>query len=204
MNAEIVTREDINYLTQQSANKLNMIIAGMTALMNDTDDKVDMLENQTWFQRMCRTISGKNKMTKQEIQRNHDKINMYMSQAMTELFEQQCIDREIIMSLGNQLNELYAEHLQLKKMLGAFVYKLNEKIESIDNFHMLNTEIEQGVYSEYSPIVAICKILSQIDNGCIQDHRKMNILQRSMVSQGILSDNQLQLGDLVFPSSMSL
>ncbi len=195
MTTSIVSREDLNYLAQQSSGNLNMILCGMTALMNDTDSKVAMMENQTWFQRMCRTISGKNKMTQQEIQRNHDKINMYMSQAMTELFEQQCIDRQIMMSLGNQLNELYAEHLQLKQMLGAFVSKLNEKIESIDNFHMLNTEIEQGIYSDCSPIVAICKILSQMDKRCIQDYRKMNILQRSMSNKGILSDTQITLAD---------
>lgn len=195
METNIVTREDMNYLAQQSAGNLNMILSGMTALLNDTDSKVAMLENQTWFQRMCRTISGKNKMTQQEIQRNHDKINLYMSQAMTELFEQQCIDRQIMMSLGNQLNELYTEHLQLKQMLGAFVSKLNEKIESIDNFHMLNTEIEQGVYSSCSPIVGICKILAQMDKRCIQDYRKMNILQRSMTSQGILNDTQTTLAD---------
>lgn len=195
MTTSIVSREDLNYLVQQSTCNLNMILAGMTALMNDTDNKVAMMENQTWFQRMCRTISGKNKMTQQEIQRNHDKINMYMSQAMTELFEQQRIDRQIMMSLGNQLNEMYAEHLQLKQMLGAFVTKLNEKIESIDNFHMLNTEIEQGIYSNCSPIVAICKILSQMDKRCIQDYRKMNILQRTMSNQNILSDTQTTLAD---------
>lgn len=195
METNIVTREDLNYLAQQSAGNLNMILSGMTALLNDTDNKVAMLESQSWFQRMCRTISGKNKMTQQEIQQNHDKINLYVSQAMTELFEQQCIDRQIMMSLGNQLNELYAEHLQLKQMLGAFVSKLNEKIESIDNFHMLNTEIEQGVYSSCSPIVGICKILAQMDKRCIQDYRKMNILQRSMASQGILNDMQTTLAD---------
>lgn len=195
MNTEVVSREDMNYLAQQSASSLNMVLAGMTALMNDTDNKVSMLENQTWFQRMCRTVSGKNKMTQQEIQRNHDKINAYMSQAITELFEQQCIDRQIMMSLGNQLNELYADHIQLKQMLGVFVSKLNEKIESIDNFHMLNTEIEQGIYSNYAPIVAICKILSQMDKRCMQDYRKMNILQRTMSAQNILSDTQITLAD---------
>lgn len=205
METNIVTREDLNYLAQQSAGNLNMILSGMTALLNDTDNKVAMLESQSWFQRMCRTISGKNKMTQQEIQQNHDKINLYVSQAMTELFEQQCIDRQIMMSLGNQLNELYAEHLQLKQMLGAFVSKLNEKIESIDNFHMLNTEIEQGVYSSYSPIVGICKILAQMDKRCIQDYRKMNILQRSMASQGILNDTQTTLADyLMSISQMSV
>lgn len=193
MNTNIVTREDINFLAQQPTGNLNMILAGMTALLNDNDTKVEMLENQTWFQRMCRTVSGKNKMTQQEIQKNHDKINAYMTQAMTELYEQQCIDRQIMMSLGNQLNELYAEHLQLKQMLGSFVAKLNEKIESVDNFHMLSTEIEQGVYSGNSPLVSVCQILSQMDNRCVVDARKMGIIQRSMVNQNILNNNEVAL-----------
>lgn len=195
MTTNIVSKEDLNYLAQQSSENLNMILAGMTALMNDTDNKIAMMENQTWFQRMCRTISGKNKMTGQEIQRNHDKINMYMSQAITELFEQNCIDRQIMMSLGNQLNGLYAENLQLKQMLGAFVSKLNEKIESIDNYNMLNEEIKQGVYSNCPPIVAICKIISQMDKRCMQDSRKMNILQRTMSNHNILNDVQTSLTD---------
>ena len=126
MEASIVSREDMNYLAQQSVGKLNMILSGMTALLNDNENKVNMLESQTWFQRMARTLTGKNKMTQQEIQRNHDRMNLYMSQAMTTLYEQNCIDHQIMMSLGNQINGLYAEHLQLKQMLGAFASKLNE------------------------------------------------------------------------------
>ena len=195
MNTNVISKEDMDYLTQQSTNNLNMILAGMTALLSDTDNKVSMLENQTWFQRMSRTLSGKNKMTQQEIQQNHDRINAYMSQAMAELCQQQYIDRGIIVSLGNQLNELYAEHIQLKQMLGAFVVKLNEKIDSIDNFHILNTEIEQGIYSGYAPIVAVCKILQQMDNRCLNNYRKMGILQRSMLNQGILNDTLNSISD---------
>ena len=190
METSIVTREDMTYLAQQSAGKLNMILSGMTALLNDNENKVNMMESQTWFQRMARTITGKNKMTQQEIQRNHEKINLYMTQAMTALYEQNCIDHQVMMSLGNQINELYAEHLQLKQMLGAFASKLNEKIESIDNFHILVTEIEQGVYSDSSAIISICKILSQIDRRTVQDDRKLEILYRSMEKQGIINDRK--------------
>ena len=195
METNIITQEDLNFLAQQSAGKLNMILSGMTALMRDTDNKVEMLESQTWFQRMARTITGRNKMTQQEIQRNHDKINAYMTEAMTELYKQNCIDRQIMMSLGNQLNEIYAEHLQLKQMLGVFVTKLNEKIESVDNFHMLNTEIEQGVYSSCSSLVGICKILSQMDKRCVQDTRKLEIIKRSMIAKNIINANEYTLAD---------
>ena len=43
--------EDINYLAQQSSGKINMILSGMTALMNDTDNKVETMESQGWFKR---------------------------------------------------------------------------------------------------------------------------------------------------------
>lgn len=190
MENKIITREDVNYLTQQSTDNLNIILSGMTALIVDTNNKVAMLENQTWYQRMSKTISGKNKMTQQEIVNNHDRLNLYMSQAMTELFNQNCIDHEIMISLGNQMNNIYAEQVQLKQMLGGFVSKLNEKIVSIDNFHMLNTEIEQGVYSNYDLITAIFMVLSQLDARTLEDTRKMSIIERSLQSQNIISNKQ--------------
>ena len=44
--------EDINYLVEQSSGKINMILSGMIALMNDTDNKVETMESQSWFKRM--------------------------------------------------------------------------------------------------------------------------------------------------------
>lgn len=191
MNA--VTMEDVNYLAQQSSGRINMILSGMTELMNDTDGKVATMESQGWFQRMVKTVTGKNKLTQLEIQQNHDKLNAYMSEAIAELYNRNCIDHEVMMSLGTQLNELYADHLQLKEMLGAFVGKLNEKIDSVDNFHMLITEINQGVYSNYSPFVAMCKIISQFDKRILEDNRKLDILKRSMMEQNIIDNKEVLL-----------
>ena len=155
METNLITMEDMDYLAGQSADSMNMILSGMTALLDENNEKAEMLGSQTWFQRMSRTITGKNKMTQAEIQQNHDKINMYVTQAMAELFERNYIDQQIIMSLGTRLNELYADHIQLKQMLGAFADKLNQKIVSIDSFHMLETEIEQGVYDGLMPVSPI-------------------------------------------------
>lgn len=188
MDTSLITMEDIEYLAGQSADNMNVILASMTALMDENNQKTSMLETQTWFQRMSRTISGKNKMTQAEIQQNHDKINLYLSQALSELYDRSCIDQQIIMSLGTRLNELYADHVQLKQMLGAFVDKLNQKIISIDNFHMLETEIEQGVYDGLMPISAMCKVLAQLDTRTLNDSRKMDILERSLREKGIISE----------------
>lgn len=192
---ELIPIEDMNYLAQLSQGKINMILSGMTALMNDTEDKTEKIEKQNWFQRMVKTVTGKNRATREEIKQNHDKLNAYMSQAIAELYNRNCIDSQVMISLGTQLNELYAEHLQLKQMLGAFVVKLNEKIDSVDNFHMLNTEIEQGVYSDNEKIVAICKVMSQFDNRIMEEPRKLDILRRSMEKQEIITGDEVLLTD---------
>ena len=188
---EYLTNEDLSFLSKQSQNKMNMIVFGMTALMDETNDRVHQLESQTWFQRMSNTLTGKNKMTVNEIANNRDKINVYLSEAISCLYDQNKINENIILGLGNRLNELYAQQIEIKQMIGAFVTKLNQKIISIDNFHMLTEEINQGVYSAQTPIVSICRIVSQLDARTIHDSRKMEILLRAMEQNGLLSDEEV-------------
>lgn len=197
MVTNVITEEDMNYLVQQSSNNLNMILAGMTTLMEENNNMVYLLENQNWFQRMSKTILGKNKMTQAEIEQNHDKINLYISQAMGELFSRNCIDHEIILGLGNKINELYDSQIQIKMMIGAFAQKLNQKIESIDNFHMLVAEINQGVYDSAYPFFSISKIMSQLDLRTVQDNRKMDILVRALEEHGILNQQEILFSEML-------
>lgn len=193
----IVPIEDINYLAQQSSENINIIISGMAALIKDTDHKVKAMESQNWFQRMIKTVTGKNKLTKKEIQRNHDKLCAYMTKAIAELYNQGCIERKVMMSLGTQLNELYVDHLQLKSQLGAFVKKLDEKINSIDNFHMLIEEIVLDVYSNNARIVAMCQVISQFDKRILEDRRKQEIIRRSLIDRKIINDDNISLKTLL-------
>ena len=94
----VISPEDINYLSQQSTGRLNMILSGMTSLMSDTDSKVSAMESQNWFLRMIKTVTGKNKLTQQEIQQNHDKLNAYMAEAVAELYNRNCIDEKVMIS----------------------------------------------------------------------------------------------------------
>ena len=100
---DIISAEDIAFLSNQSTSRMNMVISGMTTLMNDIDGKVEMMESQNWFQKMINTLTGKNRVTRDEIKRNHDKLNAYMSEAISELYNQNCIDHQITISLGNQI-----------------------------------------------------------------------------------------------------
>lgn len=192
----IVPSEDIAYLAQQSTSRLNIVVSGMTALMNDTNNKIATMESQNWFQRMVKTVTGKNKLTQKEIQRNHDKLNAYMSEAIAELYNQNCIDHNIIISLGNQINEIYVDHLQLKQMLGAFAKKLNEKIESVDNFHMLVEEINQGMHTKTNqPMISVISVLSMMDKRILSDKRKCDIILQAMRNKGILNTDHMTLED---------
>lgn len=197
MSECMIPNNDLQLLASESDHNLNMILAEMTTLMESNNAKVQQLENQNWFQRMSMTISGKNKMTQAEIQQNHDAIDLYVSQAMGELFNRNCIDHELILGLGNKINALYESQIEIKQIIGAFAQKLNQKIESIDNFHMLIEEINQGLYNNKNPFLSISQILSQLDLRTVQDQRKMDILTRSLEEQNILNHQEIPFCEML-------
>ena len=117
-------------------------------------------------------------------------------------------------SLGNRMNQVYAqvtevynEQLQMKSQmaeimavqqqtiqaLGGFVTKLNEKIESVDNFHMLITEIQQGHYQDESQLYSLCCVLAQLDKRTLEDDRKLNILKDALTQSEIISENGISI-----------
>lgn len=194
MNA--ISQQDMEYLANQSQDKINMMLSGMATLMRNTDNKVAQMESQGWCQRMIKSITGKNKATTEEIRQNHDKLNAYMAEAIGELFNRGLVDEKIIMGLGTQINMLYADHVQLKQQLGAFVDKLNKKIESVDNYNMLVQEIDLEDYSkDISPIVAICEVTSLYDDRMLKDERKLEILRKKLEQQNIINDEQINIVD---------
>ena len=218
METEILTGEDIRFLAQQPDAEVGIMLGQMTTLMQnindlqqDTDDKVAKLESQGWFKRMVNTLFGRNKATKQEIQKNNDKVVTYISQSVAQLYQMNMINERIICSLGNRMNEvymqvtnMYQEQLNMKaqisqimavqqqtlETMGAFVSKLNEKIESVDNFHMLISEIQNGMYSDSSRLYNMCSILSQLDKRQMDDSRKMNLLRDTMERAGVISQEE--------------
>lgn len=215
METSIINGEDIRYLVQQSENELTVIMGQMTSLVQsiadlreDTNTKVESIEKQGWFKRMWATVGGKNKATKQEIQRNQDRIISYVSEASAQLYQMNCINQRVMCSLGNRMNQIYLqvteayqEQLEMKaqmqnimavqqqtlQAMGCFVTKLNEKIESIDNFHMLITEIQQKQYSSSHKLHSLCSILAQLDTRTMEDDRKLDILRNALLQSEIVT-----------------
>ena len=160
MITQLLTGEDTRFLAQQPEYETDIMVGQMTTLMqnitdlqNDTDDKVAQLQNQSWFKRMTNTLFGKNKVTKHEIQKNNDKVVTYISQSVAQLYNMNLINERAICSLGNRMNEVYmqvvesnqemlnmkgqisqimAVQQQTMEAMGAFVNKLNEKFDELD------------------------------------------------------------------------
>ncbi len=191
---QMVNVDDMNYLESQAkadAGKMNLILSGMISLINDTDDKIDKLESQVWYQRMIKTVFGKNKATKKEIKENHEKLCAYSAEAIAELYKRECVDERIMLSLSNRIIEVYEDHIQLKGILGAFVSKISNKINEISmrqDMQTLQTEIDTGKFDTDPRIWTMCVVLSQLDGFSLNDDRSLENLKRGMINHGIIND----------------
>ncbi len=221
MQDSFVSGDDMRYLVQQTPENLTTIVGQMTSLVqditdlrNNTDERIKVMEKQPWYKKMWMTITGKNKSSKNEIQKNQDKVVGYVSEAVSQLYQMNCIDQQVMCSLGNRMNQVYAqitevynEQLHMKaqmaeimavqqqtiQALGGFVTKLNEKIESVDNFHMLITEIQQGQYKDPNKLYSLCCILAQLDRHTLEDGRKLNILREALAQSDIINEKSITI-----------
>ena len=195
----IVPENDLSFMLQQTESDTNTMIAGMLSLINANESLNEGLQNQSWCKRMFNTILGKNKATAAEIRENHDKLNAYVVQAVGELYNRNKICSQIMVSLGLQITQLYNSHLELKSMLYALTSKLNEKIESVDNYHTLLQEIDEGIYGDEPNISGLLSVISQIDSRMISDSKKMQLLERKLSNKGLLTEKYtLSIKDFVF------
>lgn len=225
MTQSIICGDDIRYLAQQPQSDLTLIVGQMTSLLESisdlkrsTDSRVEKLQNQGWFKRMWNTITGKNKATKEEIRRNQDKIVGYISESVAQLYKMNLIEMQVMQSLGNRINQVYAqltevynEQLHMKaqiteiqeiqqqtiRSLGEIANTLDEKIESIDNFHLLIKEIEQGKYPSKNQLLSICCILAQLDKRTVSDARKMQILKDELQKAEIVNSNNVSIQNCI-------
>lgn len=208
---ELVAREDINKIAELNDSALNIVVAQMTSLANavvsdrdDIDGMVESLEKQPWYKRMWNTLTGKNKASKEEIAQKKDQMTGYLIQSVSSLYEMGKINQDIMVSLSQKINDIYYQVslnsfeqliikdsvIKLRNMVGSIAMALNEKIESVDNFNILNKQIEQGVYSGENAISSMCSIMSNMDNRMLTDSRKVDIIRRSMENAGIISDDE--------------
>jgi hypothetical protein len=188
----VVPQQDISFILQQPENEVNLMLAGMLSLINKNEILNESLQSQSWCKRMFNTIIGKNKATALEIQQNHDKLNAYVVQVVGQLYDMNKISSQIMVSLGLQITQLYNSHLELKNILFSLASKLNKKIESVDNYHTLLQEIDEGFYT--SDIRGLLSVISQIDYRMISDLKKMELLKKKLSNKNLLgTGNQMSV-----------
>ena len=188
----VVPQQDISFILQQPENEVNLMLAGMLSLINKNETLNESLQSQSWCKRMFNTIIGKNKATALEIQQNHDKLNAYVVQVGGQLYDMNKISSQIMVSLGLQITQLYNSHLELKNILFSLASKLNKKIESVDNYHTLLQEIDEGFYT--SDIRGLLSVISQIDSRMISDLKKMELLKKKLSNKNLLgTGNQMSV-----------
>lgn len=108
---------------------------------------------------------------------------------------------ESVGSLANALVRTKEDIAQFKSdiisTIGSLANSLNEKIESMDNFHMLKEEIELGKYDLNNNMISLLCIISQVDRRMADDDRKMGILKGTLTKHGMLSDNEIPLTEIM-------
>ena len=189
---EILTlNKDIEYYLSQKQSDIDKIVAGMTALMSDVEGKYEAMKNQNWFKRMVKTVTGKNKAAVADILKNSLQLSAYCAKALAAFIERQKISEGIILNLGTQINTLYASHLDLKQILHGIASKLNEKIECVDNFHILIHEINLGKFGQN--YIDIYLILALLDKRMVDDDRKMVNLLKLLQEKSVLTDEKINV-----------
>ena len=223
MNNISLTIEDFEYLKSQTFPELTKITGQMTALLDnisntidDTDRRVAAIENQKWYERMIKTLFGTNKASLNEIKKNQDKVVMYVSEALSNLYQLNCFESKYICCMDLRINQafsyiadLYRNNLnekvesisKLQKdmliYMNEFVCRFHAKVESIDNFHMLIEEIRQKKYCNTNRLECMLDILAQLDLDMLKSSRKIDILRDEMIQNNVVDDIKTEFKELL-------
>ena len=123
--------DDFEYYASLSAEEVGVVISGMVSLLNDTDSKFDSLKDQNWFQRMLRTVMGKNIATKEDIHRNYEKLGVYVSKAVEVLYQRQCVDEKIIQIQGEEIIALCRFNIALNVKVNTLMSRVDNITDSL-------------------------------------------------------------------------
>lgn len=223
MSTSIIQAADSRSIEQFNTTEAHVVVNQMTTVLEKMrmgQDKiqsmVSMLDNQPWWKRMLFTVTGKNKATVDEIERNRDNITGYISEAIGILIRRSDIQDVQLISIKEQVNKLNAELAvtnsnldqalkatlairdQLLEAITQLSITLNDKLERVDNFHMLIEEITNKQYTEkYPKCVALLMIVGRIDKLIITDPRKMDILKTALERSETINNDCFPLSECI-------
>ena len=123
--------DDFEYYASLPTEEVGVVITGMVSLLNDTDSKFYSLKDQNWFQRMVKTVTGKNKATKEDIHRNYEKLGVYVSKAVEVLYQRQCVDEKILQIHGEEIIALCRFNIALNAKVDALTSRVDNITDSL-------------------------------------------------------------------------
>ncbi len=121
--------EDFEFYAGLSKDEVSAVVSAMIALLKDTDNLSEELQNQACIQRMIKTVTGKNKATVAEIRSNYDRLTVYVSKAIEALYNRQRIDQKVIQILAGEILEVCKNNVALTSR----VQTLESRVDSIQN-----------------------------------------------------------------------
>ena len=123
--------DDFEYFASLPLEEVGVVVSGMLALLQNTDEKYDSLKDQNFIQRMVKTVIGKNRATKEDIHRNYEKLTVYTSKAIEILIKRQCVDEKIIQIHGREIVNICESHIMLKAMVEALINRVDNLTDTL-------------------------------------------------------------------------
>lgn len=182
MRNEIVLNEDMHFFLAQDSAETDKMIAGMRALIEENKNAYEAMKNQKWFQRIWYTITRKNSATVKEMQMNRDKLSMYCVNVLTQIVQHRDLSDAMLVSLESSLRDMTRLHIQLQGVVYDLAKKLDEKINSVDSYQNLITDIQNGIFNKAGSFVGVIDILSRVDERTAGDSERLKRIKETMNS----------------------
>ena len=160
LSSDILSKQaldDFEYYASLPVEEADAVLTGMIELMKDTDSKFNNLQNQNWFLRMVKTVTGINKATKEDVKRNYEKLEVYIAKAVGILYERHCVSEKIALIYGEEILALNRGYISLSARFDT----LEARVDAITNALIYVTpsssqitSVKQIVYEESQQIYA--------------------------------------------------
>lgn len=159
-------------------------VAGMMAIIRENDAAYEGIRNQKWFQRIWKNITGQNKATIKQMQEKRDILTRYTVQIIAEMINMFDEHSDCIYDLYRVTEVIKQQTRDCYCIVEKLAHKLNERITSVDNFHLLAGNIRNKKFNGGAPLVSLIDIMSQIDFRTATDQRKLDYIKDTMVESG--------------------
>ena len=193
----IFNQDDLVFLLKQDQSQVDMIVAGMTAILFDPENKCDTLKTQSWVKRMFASVIGVKSVNSEIIHANADALCAYCAEALVALYAHQRVPDSMVCNLEEQVKSLYALHDELKYITGAFAKNLGEKTKVIDRYFTLYKEIELGAFGSGDSAFWIYRMMAELDGRILQDKQKMELLTNLVFEKKIISKELMSVKEFV-------